>query len=55
MQHPKWQQRRAKLPLEPEYVRHNAIACIVQVCFGRSHPPYQRQPKQHKFPETSIR
>jgi hypothetical protein len=35
MQHPKWQQRQANLPLEPEYVRCNAIACIVQVCFGR--------------------
>ncbi len=36
MQHPKWQQRRANLRLEPEYVRRNLSAYIVQVCFRRS-------------------
>ena len=35
MQHPKWQQRWANLPLEAEYVRRNLSAYIVQVCLGR--------------------
>jgi hypothetical protein len=50
MQHLKWQQWQANLPLEPEYLGHNAIACIVQVCFRRLLQPHLQQPKQRQPP-----
>ncbi|MEW6497772.1 MAG: hypothetical protein AB1589_35505 [Cyanobacteriota bacterium] len=54
MQLLKWQQRQANLPLELEYVWHNAIACIIRACLGRSLQHYSQQPKQRKPLETSI-